>query len=55
MTICAFIQSTLLLGLQVRLEEAFLQDKYGEPYLAYKAITGRFLPRIGKRSSGVGK
>jgi len=44
--ICAFIQSSLLLGLQVRLEENFLKEKYGEDYLLYKKKAGRFLPRV---------
>jgi len=43
--ICAFIQSVLFLGLQVRQEESFLEQKYGEPYRAYKRETGRFLPK----------
>ena len=40
----SFIQSTILLGLQVRFEEAFLQEKYGDEYLKYKEKTGRFFP-----------
>lgn len=43
-TIFAFIQSYLLLNLQVREEEAFLQEKYGEKYIKYKNSIGRFIP-----------
>ncbi len=46
LVIFAFIQSALLLGLQVRQEEMFLQEKYGDEYLAYKSKTGRFLPKL---------
>ena len=45
-TICAFLQSAILLGLQVRQEEAFLEQKYGEAYRAYKERVGRFLPKL---------
>lgn len=38
----SYIQSALLLGLQIRQEEIFLADKYGNVYLEYKAKTGRF-------------
>jgi protein-S-isoprenylcysteine O-methyltransferase Ste14 len=44
--ICAFVQVALLLGLQARQEEIFLQEKYGEAYLAYRQKTGRFLPKL---------
>jgi len=44
--ICSFVQSLVLLGLQVRQEESFLQEKYGEQYTTYKETTGRFLPKI---------
>ena len=44
-TIFAFIQSYLLLNLQVREEEAFLQEKYGEEYIKYKNNVGRFFPK----------
>jgi protein-S-isoprenylcysteine O-methyltransferase Ste14 len=44
--ICALIQSALLLGLQVRQEEIFLEQKYGEAYQEYKKKTGRFFPKI---------
>lgn len=42
----AFIQSYLLLNLQVREEKVFLQEKYGEEYVKYKNKVGRFMPRI---------
>ncbi|MEW6717036.1 MAG: isoprenylcysteine carboxylmethyltransferase family protein [Chloroflexota bacterium] len=42
--IAAAIQSMLLLGLQARQEELFLEQKYGEPYREYRKRTGRFLP-----------
>lgn len=45
-TIFAFIQSFLLLSLQVRQEELFLHDKYGDDYDEYRATTGRFFPLI---------
>jgi protein-S-isoprenylcysteine O-methyltransferase Ste14 len=45
-TLLAFIQSLLLLNLQVRQEELFLTEKYGEPYLKYKGATGRFWPKF---------
>ncbi len=44
-TLFAFIQSAILLGLQVRHEEGFLQEKYGKAYARYKAKTGRFFPQ----------
>lgn len=44
--IFAFIQSYLLLNLQVREEEVFLQEKYGENYIKYKDRVGRFIPRL---------
>ncbi len=47
-TLCSFVQTTILLGLQARQEEAFLQEKYGDQYLSYKQVTGRFLPRMAK-------
>lgn len=43
--IFAFIQSTILLGLQARHEEIFLLEKYGDEYSVYKNRTGRFLPQ----------
>jgi protein-S-isoprenylcysteine O-methyltransferase Ste14 len=42
----AFIQTTILLNLQTRFEETFLIEKYGAPYLTYKQVTGRFLPKL---------
>jgi protein-S-isoprenylcysteine O-methyltransferase Ste14 len=44
--IFAFIQSCLLLNLQVREEEVFLQEKYGEEYTIYKNRVGRFIPGL---------
>lgn len=44
--IFAFIQSYLLLNLQVREEEGFLQEKYGEEYIIYKSRVGRFIPGL---------
>lgn len=44
-TIFAFIQSYLLLNLQVRAEEAFLQEKYGTEYVNYMNNVGRFIPK----------
>jgi protein-S-isoprenylcysteine O-methyltransferase Ste14 len=44
--IFAFIQSYLLLNLQVREEEVFLQEKYGGEYVEYKNRVGRFIPRF---------
>jgi protein-S-isoprenylcysteine O-methyltransferase Ste14 len=52
-TIFAFIQSFLLLSLQVRQEEPFLHDKYGDKYDEYRANTGRFLPLITKRKMAI--
>lgn len=48
-TIFAFVQSFLLLSLQVRQEEVFLHGKYGDEYDGYQAKTGRFFPMITKR------
>lgn len=45
-TIFALIQSYLLLNLQVREEESFLEEKYGEKYVMYKTRVGRFVPKI---------
>lgn len=39
--IFTFIQSYLLLNLQVREEEVFLNEKYGESYIKYKNRVGR--------------
>lgn len=44
-TIFAFIQSYLLLNLQVREEETFLKEKYREEYVKYKNNVGRFIPK----------
>ncbi len=49
-TIFAFIQSYLLLSLQVRQEEPFLHDKYGDEYDIYRENTGRFFPLLTKRT-----
>jgi len=45
-TIYSFLQSAILLGLQVRQEELFLEQKYGEVYRVYKERVGRFLPKL---------
>ena len=37
-----------LLALRSRIEEQKLLDRFGEPYRAYRAATGRFLPGIGR-------
>jgi protein-S-isoprenylcysteine O-methyltransferase Ste14 len=44
--IFALIQSYLLLNLQVREEEVFLKEKYGEEYTIYKNRVGRFIPGL---------
>lgn len=44
--ICSFVQSAVLLGLQTRLEEPFLQQKYGQQYIEYQEKTARFVPKI---------
>jgi len=44
-TIFAFIQSYILINLQIREEEGFLRKKYGESYISYKNSTGRFFPK----------
>jgi len=50
---CAFIQTAMLLALQVRQEETFLSQKYGPEYAAYLLTTGRFLPHLaGKKGQG---
>ncbi|NOZ62553.1 MAG: isoprenylcysteine carboxylmethyltransferase family protein [Calditrichaeota bacterium] len=51
--IASYIQSILLLGLQIRQEEMFLTEKYGNAYLQYKTKTGRYFPLIkGEESDG---
>ena len=47
----AFIQSLLLLNLQVRQDEVFLQNKYGESYTLYRNRTGRFFPGFKRHSA----
>lgn len=37
-----------LLAIRSRVEEQKLLDRFGEPYRAYRAETGRFLPGIGR-------
>ena len=37
-----------LLAVRSRIEEQKLLDRFGEPYRAYRAATGRFVPRIGR-------
>lgn len=44
-TILAFIQSYILINLQIIEEEKFLALKYGESYTLYKNSTGRFFPK----------
>jgi protein-S-isoprenylcysteine O-methyltransferase Ste14 len=36
----------VLLAIRSRIEEQKLLERFGEPYRAYRAATGRFLPRI---------
>jgi protein-S-isoprenylcysteine O-methyltransferase Ste14 len=36
----------ILLAIRSRTEEAKLLERFGEPYRAYRAATGRFLPKI---------
>jgi len=35
-----------LLAIRSRTEEQKLLERFGEPYRAYRAATGRFLPRM---------
>jgi protein-S-isoprenylcysteine O-methyltransferase Ste14 len=35
-----------LLAIRSRIEEQKLLERFGEPYRAYRAATGRFLPRL---------
>ena len=51
LVLCAFVQSAILLGLQARHEEAFLEARYGAEYVAYKRATGRFLPHLRRPKS----
>jgi len=44
--ICSFVHSAVLLGLQTRLEEPFLQQKYGQQYIEYQEKTARFFPKV---------
>lgn len=37
-----------LLAIRSRTEEAKLLERFGEPYRAYRDVTGRFFPRIGR-------
>jgi protein-S-isoprenylcysteine O-methyltransferase Ste14 len=37
-----------LLAIRSRTEEQKLLERFGEPYRAYRAATGRFLPRLGR-------
>jgi len=37
-----------LLAVRSRTEEQKLLDRFGEPYRAYRASTGRFIPGIGR-------
>jgi protein-S-isoprenylcysteine O-methyltransferase Ste14 len=39
-----------LLAMRSRTEEGKLLERFGEPYRAYRATTGRFLPRLGRAS-----
>ena len=41
-----FIVSIMLIGIQVRLEEEFLEKVHGKAYIEYKKNVGRFLPKI---------
>lgn len=50
-TILALTQSFLLLSLQVRQEEAFLHDKYGDEYDRYQANTSRFFHVVVRRNT----
>jgi len=44
--IAAGIVTFVLLALRSRTEEDKLLERFGEPYRAYRAATGRFLPKI---------
>jgi protein-S-isoprenylcysteine O-methyltransferase Ste14 len=50
MLVVAAIHIGLMLG-KARNEEAFLLGVHGDAYAAYRARTGRFLPRLGRRAS----
>ncbi|WP_379134537.1 methyltransferase family protein [Paenibacillus sp. sgz500958] len=41
-----FTLTWLLINIQVRLEEQYLQELHQEFYSAYKSATGRFLPKL---------
>jgi protein-S-isoprenylcysteine O-methyltransferase Ste14 len=36
--------------LKIRFEEEYLQRVFGEEYEAYRMRTGRYFPRLGRRS-----
>jgi protein-S-isoprenylcysteine O-methyltransferase Ste14 len=42
------VLGAVLLHIQARLEEAYLLDRHGEVYAAYRARVGRFLPFTGR-------
>jgi protein-S-isoprenylcysteine O-methyltransferase Ste14 len=42
-TLSLFVASEILIGVQVRLEEAHLRETMGQPYLDYCARVGRWL------------
>ena len=47
--VLTFVPPTLyavLIAIRLKHEEAVLEETFGAPYAAYKARTGRLLPRI---------
>jgi protein-S-isoprenylcysteine O-methyltransferase Ste14 len=46
--LAAGIVTFALLAIRSRTEEAKLLERFGEPYRAYRASTGRFIPGIGR-------
>lgn len=44
----AGIVTFAILAARSRIEEQKLAERFGEPYLAYRAATGRFIPGVGR-------